>query len=325
MTNPGLRTVLVTGGSGFVGRALVSRLDRVSGKHVRATVRQGKRDRIDCGDVFELESLDGETKWKDALHDIEVVVHTAARAHVLKDAATDPLAEYRRVNVEGTKSLACQAAEMGVRRFVFISSIGVNGNSNTSPFRAGDRPNPGDPYAISKYEAEQELKRLAAVTGLEVVIVRPPLVYGPDAPGNFGKLVEWVRRGVPLPLGAVDNCRSLVARDNLIDLITICIDHPAAANEVFLVSDGEDLSTTDLLRRVGQAMNRRARLIPLPPRLLEVFAGMLGQRAMARRLLSSLQVDISKTRGLLGWEPPISVDEGLRRAVDPLKRASDWR
>ncbi|MCL7751312.1 SDR family oxidoreductase [Guyparkeria hydrothermalis] len=312
--------ILITGANGFVGRALVARLDLEEGKHVRASIRRDKRDWIECRDVVEVDSLDEETNWTEALRDIDVVVHTAARAHVMADVTTDPLSEYRRVNVDGTRALARQAAEQGVRRFVFISSIGVIGNVNSAPFKATDQPAPADAYAISKYEAEQELQEIAAETGLEMVIVRPPLVYGPNAPGNFGKLMEWVRRGVPLPLGAINNRRSLVALDNLVDLIAVCLDHPAAANQVFLAGDGEDMSTTELLRRVGKVMRCPARLVPVPAQLLKVGGFMLGKSDMARRLLGSLQVDISKAQDVLGWEPPISVDEGLRRAAEPLKR-----
>lgn len=318
-----MNRVLLTGSNGFVGRAVFQRLNREDGKHVRGIVRRGKHDRIESGDIVEIGSIDGDTDWANALQDIDVVVHTAARAHKLADSATDPLSDYRRVNVDGTRALARQAAEHGVRRLVFISSIGVNGDTNSAPFQVTDQPAPADAYARSKYEAELELKEIAAQTELEVVVIRPPLVYGPNAPGNFGKLMAWVQRGVPLPLGAVNNRRSLVALHNLVDLITICIDHPAAANQVFLAGDGEDLSTTELLRRVGKAMGRPARLVPVPTGLLKLGAAILGKGDMARRLLGSLQVDISKARDVLGWEPPVSVDEGLRRAVESHVRSRD--
>jgi len=247
---------------------------------------------------------------------VDVLIHAAARAHIMKDEVVDPMAEYRRVNVEGTLSLARQAAAAGVKRFVFISSIGVNGNISTRPFRVDDQPNPAEPYAQSKWEAEQGLMKLAAETSMEVVIIRPPLVYGPDAPGNFGSLVRWIEKGVPLPLGAIHNKRSLVGIDNLVDLIVHCIDHPAAANQVFLAGDGEDLSTTELLRGVGKAMGKSARLIPVPAGLLQFGATLLGRKAMAQRLLGSLQVDISKTCELLDWKPPYTVEEGLRRCFE---------
>tara|TARA_Y100000758_G_scaffold276990_1_gene222126 strand:- start:2396 stop:3109 length:714 start_codon:yes stop_codon:yes gene_type:complete len=237
----------------------------------------------------------------------------------MKDEMADPLAEYRRVNVDGTLNLARQAAAAGVKRFVFISSIGVNGNVNTHPFTADDLPNPAEHYALSKWEAEQGLWQMQQETGMEVVIIRPPLVYGPGAPGNFGSLVRWVERGVPLPLGAVHNSRALVGIDNLVDLIVRCIDHPSAANQVFLAGDGEDLSTTGLLRGVAKAMGKRGILLPVPAGLLLFGATLLGRKAMAQRLLGSLQVDISKTCELLDWQPPYTVEEGLRRCFEQSK------
>jgi nucleoside-diphosphate-sugar epimerase len=257
--------------------------------------------------------LSADTFWSDALANQQVVIHTAARAHIVKHEVSSPLAEYRRVNVEGTLSLARQAAKARVKRFIFISSIGVNGNTNKRPFTADDEPGPAEPNAQSKLEAEFGLQEIAKKTGMEVTLIRPPLVYGRNAPGNFGSLVKWVSKGIPLPLGAIHNKRSLVGLDNLIDLIIICIDHPAAANQVFLAGDGEDLSTSELLQRVGKAIGRPARLLPVPAGWLQLGATILGKRATAQRLLGSLQVDISKTREVLGWEPPISVDEGLTR------------
>ncbi|WP_018873978.1 SDR family oxidoreductase [Thioalkalivibrio sp. ALJ16] len=310
--------VLVTGASGFVGSALVNRLERDGRWDVRAGSRRGGA--LSNGAEWVVTpSLEAGADWGGALHGVSAVIHAAARAHVLNDAADDPLTEFRRCNVDGTLELARQAAQTGVRRFVFLSSIGVLGRSSERPFRFDDAPSPEDDYAVSKWEAEQGLEDLGRQTGMEVVVVRPPLVYGPNAPGNFGKLMEWVARGVPLPLGAVTrNRRSLVGLDNLVDLLVTCLEHPAAANRVFLAGDGEDLSTTDLLRRVAAAMGRRTRLVPVPPVLLRAGARAVGRGEMARRLLDSLQVDISHTRETLGWEPPVSVDEGLRRAVVPL-------
>jgi UDP-glucose 4-epimerase len=260
--------------------------------------------------------LEPATDWSVALGGILVVVHCAARVHVMADTAANPLEEFRRVNVQGTLNLARQAAAAGVRRFVIVSSIGVNGAETFQrPFTAHDEAAPHSPYAASKYEAELGLQALAAETGLEVVIIRPPLVYGPGAPGNFGSLMRWLKRGVPLPLGAIHNQRSLVALDNLVDLLVTCITHPAAANQTFLVSDGEDVSTTELLRRMGEAMGRPARLLPVPVSLLKLAAIVVGKPDVAQRLCGSLQVDISKTRQLLSWTPPLSLDEGLRRAA----------
>ena len=302
--------VLLTGGTGFVGSNLAVAISQNG--HFELTV-VGRRKMEAGSDYVQMASCDGSTNWRAALSGKNIVIHAAARAHILKDNVLDPLAEYQQVNVEGTLNLALQAAAAGVKRFIFISSIGVNGNINTKPFTEDDEPNPTEPYAQSKWEAEQGLWTIQRETGLELVIVRPPLVYGPDAPGNFGGLMRWVRIGVPLPLGAIKNQRSLVALDNLVDLITTCIVHPAAANQVFLAGDGHDLSTTELLRGVARAMGRPSRLIPVPASFLMLGASLLGRKAMVQRLLGSLQVDISKARDLLGWVPPITVEEGLRR------------
>jgi UDP-glucose 4-epimerase len=257
------------------------------------------------------------TDWSTALNGVSVVVHCAARVHVMRDTSVDPLEEFRRVNVQGTLNLARQAAAAGVRRFVFVSSIKVNGEATQPgcPFTADDILAPLDPYGVSKMEAEQALREIVRQTGMEVVIIRPPLVYGPGVKANFAAMMRWLQRGVPLPLGAIHNQRSLVALDNLVDLIMTCIKHPAAANQTFLVSDGEDASTTELLRRMGQAMGHPARLLPVPASWLKLAAGLIDKRDVAQRLCGSLQVDISKTRELLGWVPPVSLDEGLRRAA----------
>ncbi|WP_313489262.1 UDP-glucose 4-epimerase family protein [Stutzerimonas nitrititolerans] len=309
--------ILLTGATGFLGRALVARLIQQDGICLSLTRRsQPVRSNLIAHFFGELSA---DTDWSSALAGQQVVIHAAARAHITKDKAADPLAEYRRVNVEGTLNLAQQAAAAGVKRFIFISSIGVNGNINTDPFAASDQPNPAEPYAQSKWEAEQGLWEMQQEIGMELVIIRPPLVYGPSAPGNFGSLVSWIEKGIPLPLGAIYNKRSLVGIDNLVDLIIRCIDHPAAANQVFLAGDGEDLSTTELLRGVGKAMGKPARLIPVPAGLLQFGATLLGKKAMAQRLLGSLQVDISKTCELLDWKPPYTVEEGLKRCFERAK------
>jgi len=237
----------------------------------------------------------------------------------MNDKSPDPLAEFRRVNVDGTAALARQAAASGVRRFVFLSSIKVNGEFTEAgqPFTADDVPAPEDPYGVSKHEAEQLLRQIAAETGMEVVIIRPPLVYGLGVKANFESMMRWLARGVPLPLAAVtNNRRSLVALDNLVDLIVTCLHHPAAANQTFLVSDDEDLSTAQLLKRMGAAIGQPARLFYLPPTLLKLGASVLNRPGIYQRLCGSLQLDIAKTRQLLGWTPPVSVDEGLRRAAE---------
>lgn len=260
-------------------------------------------------------SISGNSCWANLVHEVDTVIHCAARAHVMNDHSIDPLKAFQEINVGGTLNLARQAALQGVRRFIFISSIKVNGESTAfeRPYHADNVPAPEDPYGLSKLEAEQGLQQLSAATGLEVVIIRPPLVYGRGVKGNFASLIKLIEMGVPLPLGAIHNKRSLVGIDNLVDLIIRCIDHPAAANQVFLAGDGEDLSTTQLLRGVAKAMGRPSRLIPAPVSLLQLGASLLGKKALAQRLLGTLQVDITKTRELLDWTPPVSVDEGLKR------------
>jgi len=303
--------ILLTGITGFIG----SRLAKVLNSNPDVCLSAAVRRRVEISEsyFFEVPSLEASTDWSLALTDQQVVIHAAARAHILKDEVVDPLAEYRRVNVDGTLNLARQAAAAGVKRFIFISSIGVTGNINTRPFTEKDRPNPTELYAKSKWEAEKGLWGIQRETGMELLIIRPPLVYGPNAPGNFGSLIRWIEIGVPLPFGCIHNQRSLVALDNLVDLIITSIEHPAAANQVFLAGDGQDLSTTELLRGVAKAAGKPSRLIPVPSSLLMFAATLFGKKAVAQRLLGSLQVDISKARDLLGWEPPISVEEGLHR------------
>lgn len=309
--------IVLTGASGFVGRAIMQQLI-VGGFAVRAVVR-----RMGClfpvpVNVYCVQDMSELTSWHDALAGSRVVIHAAARVHVMNDTANDPLVEFRRVNVEGTLNLARQSAAAGVKRFIFISSIKVNGEGAElgNPYKADDAPTPMDPYGISKMEAERGLRALATATGMEVVIIRPVLVYGPGVKANFMNMMRWLHKGVPLPFGAIHNQRSLVALDNLVDLIVTCIDHPAAANQTFLVSDGENLSTSELLRRMASALGKPARLLPVPSWLLEAGAKMLGKQALAQRLCGSLQVDISKTRELLNWAPPVSVDEALRKTAD---------
>ena len=310
-----MKKVLVTGATGFVGKGVLERLSR-GAFLTTAVVRHKVIDLSPCLKSFYVESLQGNTDWSSALTGRDAVVHCAARVHVMNDNAPDPLLAFREVNFHGTMNLARQSANAGVRRFVFISSIGVNGGETFErPFSADDVVAPHSSYAVSKYEAELALNGLAAETGIEVAIIRPPLVYGTDAPGNFGSLMRWLQRGLPLPLGAIYNQRSLVSLDNLADLIVTCLTHPAAANQTFLVSDGEDVSTTELLRRMGRAMGRSARLIPVPASWLKLAAAMVGKADVAQRLCGSVQGDIEKTRRLLGWSPPVSLDEGLRRAA----------
>jgi nucleoside-diphosphate-sugar epimerase len=301
--------VLLTGSSGFVGSCVDRTLRNKCVEVLKASrIPNGKKD------WFFVPDISGDTDWQIALAGIKTVIHTAARAHIMNDTAADPLTEFRSVNVAGTLNLARQAATAGVKRFIFISSIKVNGEQTMDqPFMAGDMPAPEDLYGISKWEAEQGLRELAITTGMEVVIIRPPLVYGPGVKGNFASMIKLVSKGLPLPLGAVHNKRSLVALDNLVDLIIICIDHPGAANETFLVSDGEDLSTTQLLRGVAEAMGKPSRLISVPAGLLQFGATLIGKKAVAQRLLGSLQVDISHTQKCLNWTPSFTVKQGLQR------------
>lgn len=305
--------LLLTGATGFLGSRLATALQSKPVVKLTAAVR--RRIEIPAARIVEIQGLDASTDWSTALANQQVVIHAAARAHIMKDEVADPLEEYHRVNVDGTLSLARQAAAAGVKRFIFISSIKVNGEQTRldQVFTASDTPAPEDAYGISKWEAEQGLQQLATETGMEMVIIRPPLVYGPGVKGNFASMIKLVTSGLPLPFGVIHNQRSLVAVDNLVDLIITCVDHPAAANQVFLAGDGRDLSTTELLQGVALSMGRHARLIPVPAPLLMLGAKLLGKKAVAKRLLGSLQVDISKTRDLLGWEPPISVEEGLKR------------
>ena len=316
----GIKRTLVTGGNGFVGAAVLARLQE-DGIPAQGVVRsQAPPPACVTGPALE-QGAD----WGPLLEGCGTLIHTAARVHVV-DVAASPattLAAYRAVNVDGTLQLAREAAAAGVRRFVFLSSIKVNGEYSATerPFEADDVPAPEGPYAVSKAEAEAGLMELATATGMEIVIIRPPLVYGPGVKANFLSMMHWLQRGLPLPLGAVThNRRSLVAMDNLVDLIVVCSSHPAAANQVWLAGDGEDLSTTDLLRRLASAMRVPARLVPIPPRLLMFAAALLRVRPMMKRLCSNLQVDLSKTHDLLGWQPPISVDEGLRRAAASLRK-----
>jgi nucleoside-diphosphate-sugar epimerase len=289
-------SLLVTGGTGFVGQALVKRL---GDQPMRLATR------VDAAG------------WLKALVGITTVVHLAARVHVMHETKSDPLTAFRTVNAGGTLNLARQAAAAGVKRFVFISSVKVNGESSPPgrSFAETDAPNPQDAYGQSKHEAEQGLRQLSADTGMEIVIIRPPLVYGPGVKANFAALMRAVQRGWPLPLGAVHNQRSLVALDNLVDFIITCITHPQAANQTFLVSDGQDLSTTELVRGMAQAAGVPALLLPVPVWALQAGATLLGKGDAVQRLCGNLQIDISKARSLLGWVPPVSVEEGLRRAM----------
>ncbi len=308
-----MHKILVTGGSGFVGRSLLECLAKKPYSLIVATRKNANE--ILTGTAFVIQGFDQATDWSQGLQGVQTVIHLASRVHVMNDTALDPLEEFRKVNVAGTIRLAEQAAQAGIKRFIFISSIGVNGDYTVNPFCADDPPNPLEPYAISKYEAEQSLQKLSKEYGFELVIIRPPLVYGANAPGNFGKLVKLIAKGYPLPLGAIKNKRSLVSINNLISLIMVCIEHPLASNQIFLVSDDEDISTTDLLRRVARVLSVPARLIPVPMVFLQLAAKMLRKEKLVQKVCGSLQLDISKTKELLAWTPLESVDQGLSQIL----------
>lgn len=306
--------ILVTGASGFVGSALLCRL-AVEGRAAKAAYRRGRGSPPAGVQAVEVGDLGPDLDWGTALDSVDVVVHTAARVHVMRDTAADPLTEFRRANVAGTLGLARQAAAAGVRRFVFISSVKVNGESTFPghPFSERDEPAPQDAYGRSKLEAELGLCELRAQTGMEVVIIRAPLVYGPGVRANFQALMRVVAKGLPLPLASVDNRRSLVGLDNLVDFILTCCQHPAAANQTFLVSDGDDMSTPELIRRMAAAVGRPARLFGVPPWLLHAAAVILGRGGVFQRVCGNLQVDISKASTMLGWSAPLTVQTGLLR------------
>lgn len=304
---------LITGANGFIGRAL---FDHLSAQGL--SVRGISRHRISSpGDWVQIANIDGHTDWSEALYGCEVVVHAAARAHVLREQAQDPLKLFREVNVQGTLALARQALSMGVRRFVFISSIGVNGVETPAgfPFNELSNPQPQQAYAQSKLEAEHALQALLAGQAMELVIVRPPLVYASHAPGNFARLLGLVGKRFPLPLGRVDNLRSMIALENLLGFLELCIVHPAAAGETFVIADGEDVSLRQLVELLAQGMGYRARLMPIPIQALRWGFALLRREGMGQQLCGSLQIDASKARTMLGWRPQVSATDALRESA----------
>jgi len=304
----------VTGAGGFVGTALCRTLV-ARGHDVVGAVRRGRLALPGVATV-EVGDVGPDTDWGAALAGVETVVHLAARVHVMNDRTGDPLAEYRRVNVDGSRRLAERAATAGVRRLVHVSSVKVHGDASLErPFTERDPAAPGDPYGISKAEAENAMAAVAAATGMDLVMVRPPLVYGPGVKGNFHTLVAALRRGLPLPLAGVVNRRSLIFVGNLADALALCAEHPAAAGETFLVRDGEDVSTPQLVRKLGKALGRPARLIAVPTGMVRLAAWLLGRSGAADRLFGSLAVDDAEIRRRLGWRPPFTLDEGLTRTV----------
>jgi len=306
--------VLVTGANGFVGRALCSIL-LLNGEQVRGTVREVNSLPEGVAAV-KIKSLCIDTDWNSALKGVDVVVHLAARVHVMEEKDADPLGAFREVNVAGTERLARMSAVAGVRRFIFLSSIGVNGSvTHQLPFSEKDDPHPHNHYSLSKLEAEQVLHRIASESGMELVVIRSPLVYGPGNPGNILRLLTLADKGWPLPLASVNNSRSLIYLGNLVDAIMTCITHPDAAGETFLVSDGQDISTSDLLRLLASAMGKKPRLIPFPVTLLKVIGRLLGKSDEIERLTGSLLIDSSNIRSVLGWKPPFSMEVGIRETI----------
>lgn len=312
--------ILVTGATGFVGRALCNHLS-LRGHVCIPALRRGSGLPQECvvGD------LAADTDWRAALAfrsssqeigaTVETVVHLAARVHVMNDTAKDPLALYRTTNTDATLNLARQAAQAGVQRFVFVSTIKVNGEGSVKPYREVDTPAPEDPYAISKWEAEQGLWKIARETGMEIVVLRPPLIYGPDVKANFLRLMQAIERGWPLPFGAIHNRRSLLYLENFTHAIRLCIEHPAAAGRTFLLDDGEAISTPDLCRAVAKVLHRRAHVWPVPVGLLKLAGWLSGKSAAVARLTSSLYVDSQAIRTRLGWVPPYTMSEGLTQTV----------
>jgi nucleoside-diphosphate-sugar epimerase len=312
--------VLLTGATGFIGQALVAELMRKN-FNISIAVRQKTSLFSDKVKQFVVGDFENNPDFSAGLAEVDCVIHLAGKAHVLDKAKASVLDEFRKINTELTLNLAKQAVTAGVERFVFLSSIGVNGNQNYQPFLEIDTPNPQEPYAISKYEAEQGLLKLAKNSSLEVVIIRPPLVYGNNAPGNFGRLVQWAGAKfiLPLPLGAVNNARSLIAIDNLVNFIVICTLHPKATNEIFLISDNDTLSTTQLLKKIVKAFNKKALLLPIPVSWMIFMAKLLGKEADAVRLFSSLIVNSDKARNLLDWHPITTIDEQLNKMAESEK------
>lgn len=309
------KKILITGASGFVGRSVCAELLKQN-LEIRLALR-ANNFLLENVEVAIINQIDNDTDWSTALRNVDVVIHLAARVHVMNEAAVDSMLKFRSVNVDGTMNLARQSVKAGVRRFIFISSIKVNGEQTTKdkPFTEDDVANPQDAYGLSKLEAEQGLLQLARETKIEVVIIRPPLVYGAGVRANFLSMLRAVKKGYPLPLGVIYNKRSFVYVENLVSLILRCINHPAAANEVFLVSDGYDLSTTELLQKCAFALGVKPKLIPVPPRVLELIASLTGKKDVIQRLCGNLQVDITKANKLLGWVPPISLEDGMRKTV----------
>lgn len=314
--------ILVTGASGFIGRHLCRHLFALGAK-VRAVVRVANVD-LCADEVVICEALEDVTDWSNLLQDIDCVIHLAARVHVMNEYEKDPLAEFRRINVTTAERLGKGMVNAGVKRLIFLSSVKVNGEiTKEHPFTSEDHVAPVEPYALSKWEAERSLLKLSDESGLEVVIIRPPLVYGPGVKGNFLRLLKLVESGVPLPFSGIDNRRSMVSVFNLCDFIVVCVQRSGISNEIFLVSDDQPLSITELLKGIAKHMNHKAKLFKISRRILMLAGVLTGKNAEISRLLDSLEVSIEKNNQLLGWNPPIPIDEGLRKTVEWYCKSQD--
>lgn len=315
---------LVTGANGFVGSELVAQLS-TNIDQVSVAVRTQSEKAYNLP-VYLVDRINGETNWTEPMAGQDTVIHLANRAHVFKDQAQDPLAEYREINVQGTVALARQAVEAGVKRYIYLSSIKVNGEQTLlEPYSYKDTPSPQDPYAVSKWEAEQALKELCENSSMELVIIRPPLVYGPGVKGNLRTLRSAIDRGWPLPLAGIENQRDLISLRNLVDLISVCIKHPDAAGHTFLCSDDRPVSTTELITAIAKARHRKPKLFKMPPKLLASLAKLAGKEGAYERLFGDLRVDISHTKNVLGWEPRFTFEEAILDAFKPERDITEQR
>lgn len=313
--------ILVTGANGFIGQRLCETLLNAS-YFVRGAVRhfpEGLHS-LKSGNNAEFVFIDNvspETNWGMALKGIDCIIHLAARVHIMRETSGDPITVFRKVNAEGTSLLARMAADAGVKRFIFLSTVKVNGEETEEhQFTERDTPNPHDDYSSSKWEAEQALHNISDAAGLEIVILRPPLVYGQGVKANFLRLLDMVNKNIPLPLSTVNNKRSMIYIGNLVDAIIRCIEHPSAANQTYLVSDGQDVSSPDLIRMIAGAMGKKARLFPCPVPLLKMIGKVTGKSSEVERLTGSLQIDTAKIRRELNWTPPFTMEQGLRKTAD---------
>ena len=311
-----MNKILITGSTGFVGQKLCKKL--ISDNYlIREAVRSSSKKRFDKREIFNVGGIDKSTNWSASLKDIDCVIHCAARAHVMNENKLETLAIYRKVNVDGTRNLAEQCAKAGVKRLIFLSSIKVNGEKTEESFsfRHDDNPKPKDAYGISKWEAELALQQVSKKYGIEIVIIRSPLVYGPNVKGNFLKLINIAARRIPLPISRVNNIRSFVCIENLIDLISCCIKHPAAAGKIFLVSDNKDMSTPELIKKISKAMGKSQYFIPIPVFILQLLGAVIGKSSEIERLVSNLQVDCNNTFEVLGWRPPVNSDDAITETI----------